>query len=1038
MTKHLQTISNNLAKKGMDINPFSLSFRGESKNFELDFLTDYNTKSLRQVRFVILTAFVFYSIFGILDFQNTADISTVKIIWFIRFVCVVPFLLFGVIFTFSSHFIRFSQFIQSALIVIAGFGIIAMIILIPNLSDYYYAGLILVFIMGYTFAKIRFIWATLVGWLIVIAYEIAAFGLSDTSLTVLINNNFFFISANVMCMLTCYNNEYFARRDYYISRLLEIEQSKVKTANQELEKRVELRTSQLVETNENLTKEIAERKRAEEELRKIQDELEIRVEDRTTELKITNQELQKAKEAADMSARFKSEFLANMSHEIRTPMNAILGMTDLLIKNTRLDSKQKEYLDIIQSSSSSLLGLINDILDFSKIDAGKLDFENIPFLLKEVVENVSDMFLQKIHSKGIEFIVDISSNVPRQVVSDPLRLRQVLVNLTANAFKFTEKGEISISVRTKTKTDNKVELLFSVHDTGIGIDPETSERIFDAFSQADGSTTRKYGGTGLGLAICKKIINMMDGDIWLESNPGHGSTFYFTVQLKTVPYEPVIESALPPNLQNQKVLIIEDNPSTLMVIKRFLKSFGFRTDLAESAEAALIMYEESIRKEHYALVLIDIRLPGMDGIEAAKRIKNNPGIKSPPIIIISANTQHNEIERAKEAGIESFLMKPIKQSVLFDAIMEQFGYAPTLIQKYDFGLSRSEDFSNICILLVEDNPINQMVAIEILTSAGISVVKADNGHEAIQALKKQHFDAILMDVQMPDMDGMEATKIIRKDLGINNLPIIAMTAHAMYGDREKCLTAGMNDYVPKPINRKKLFTTLRKNISKLKDLPDILTSEFNSNTRDEQVYSLPGLDIEEGVERIGGSWNRYVDILKDFVKTYQNLYQEFQKTLKAENYEEATLMAHSLKGAAGNISAKDLKLVAKALEDACRNKNKDQIPVILRTVVDAFTQVETAMKKMSYREEPVSQPQEDAIDPSNILTFIKNMNAGLDDFDPVSSNACLAKVTSCLDILGKSDETLKNLQNKLIHEVDEYNFEGAKKTLADITNRLNT
>jgi PAS domain S-box-containing protein len=323
---------------------------------------------------------------------------------------------------------------------------------------------------------------------------------------------------------------------------------------------------------------ITPRKKAEYALQKAHDELEKRVEERTAELKEINAQLKKAMEAADASGRAKSEFLANMSHEIRTPMNAIIGMCDLVM-NTEMSRKQKEYLSIVRSSSRSLLELINDILDFSKIDAGKLGFENVPFNLRSVIEEVSDMFLERSMTKDIELVVDIDSAAPRKLVSDPLRLRQVLANLTSNAFKFTKKGEISISVKTRSLIEDRVNLLFCVKDTGIGIDSSISDRLFDAFAQADGSTTRKYGGTGLGLAICKKIVMMMGGDIWVESEIGKGSSFYFTIETRTTLDEKDIPQIVPSNLKDKRVLIVDDNPSTLLIIKRFVESFGFRTEI---------------------------------------------------------------------------------------------------------------------------------------------------------------------------------------------------------------------------------------------------------------------------------------------------------------------------------------------------------------------------------------------------------------------------------------------------------------------------
>jgi PAS domain S-box-containing protein len=365
-------------------------------------------------------------------------------------------------------------------------------------------------------------------------------------------------------------------------------------------------------------------KKAEQKLEKAMDELEKRVEERTAELIHTNFELMKAKEAADQSAHAKTEFLANMSHEIRTPLNAIIGMSELLNRTENL-TKQKEYLKIIRTSSITLLELVNDILDFSRADSGKMDFKYVQFNLQDVIDNLADLFLAKNISKELELIIDIHANIPEILIGDPIRLRQILANLVSNAFKFTEKGEICISAEAKSIEENRTELQFCIKDTGIGIDPglykEGKSDLFEAFAQADGSTTRKYGGAGLGLAICRKIVTMMGGKIWVESTPGKGSSFYFTAMFKHNGNSLKTKKEIPSKIKNHKVLVVEDNPSTRMVIKRYLESFGFRTDLSETAESALEKYDHSISREPYCLILLDIRLPGMDGITAAHIIK---------------------------------------------------------------------------------------------------------------------------------------------------------------------------------------------------------------------------------------------------------------------------------------------------------------------------------------------------------------------------------------------------------------------------------
>jgi CheY-like chemotaxis protein len=498
-------------------------------------------------------------------------------------------------------------------------------------------------------------------------------------------------------------------------------------------------------------------------------------------------------------------------------MNAIIGMSDLLA-NTELNRKQKEYLSIVRSSGRSLLSLINDILDFSKIDAGKLEFETIPFMIRDLVEDVSDMFLEKVKEKRIELIVDIDPEVPHQVIADPMRLKQVLSNIIANAFKFTHQGEIEITIKKLLETPETTELLFSIKDSGIGIDPALHEKLFDAFSQADGSTTRKYGGTGLGLTICKKIVHMMGGEIWVESTPGKGSRFSFTARFKTPPQETVsTRYPLPEALGHLKVLLVEDNLSTSGVLSRFLSSFGLSVEIADSAEKALEIYEKSIDGSHFGLILMDVMLPGMDGVTASEKILNTPrGIKAPPIIIISASSDDQSIQRSRKLGISSYLVKPIKQSHLYDTIMEVLGVGMALPHRTVVATAFiPKKYSDLLILLVEDNFINQMVAMEILSTAEISVDTANNGLEAVKMVQEKRYHAVLMDLQMPEMDGLEATETIRKKLKMTDLPIIAMTANAMQEDREKCMAAGMNDYVPKPIESENLFSVLEKNIPRL-------------------------------------------------------------------------------------------------------------------------------------------------------------------------------------------------------------------------------
>ncbi|MBA6389977.1 response regulator [Colwellia sp. BRX10-3] len=650
--------------------------------------------------------------------------------------------------------------------------------------------------------------------------------------------------------------------------------------------------------------------------------LENQIHDRTKELAAE-------KIKAEQASQAKSNFLANMSHEIRTPMNAVIGLSQLALR-TKLSETQQDYLEKIQDSSKSLLGLINDILDFSKIEAEKLTLERIEFSLHDILQRVVNVCTFQVHEKGLEFVIDIAPDVPKTLIGDPLRLQQVIVNLANNALKFTHAGSIHISIEKHSKNNQTCCLKFSVHDTGIGMSEAQQKGLFQSFTQADDSVTRKYGGTGLGLAISKQLTELMNGEISLQSELNVGSTFSFTATFehaeKTLAINPTINQKM---LNNLKVLVADDSDIARKVLIEALAYIEISAEGVENGEQALAAVLSAEKNgTPYDIVMMDWKMPAMDGIEAAKQIQAQAKKKLPHILMVSAYDKDAAKALAINVGIDEFLEKPINQSVLADAIIELLSKESERITVENIQPELiAPDLSAYKVLLVEDNMINQQVAKEFLADTRISVECAENGLVALEKIANQAFDIVLMDIQMPEMDGLTATKEIRQTLQLQDLPIIAMTAHAMKGDIEKSIAAGMNLHLTKPIEPEFLYKTLSQYLVKPSSArQNLSTSSLQSSDTKQKLAELRQktiLAVDEAVKKIQGKEGLYTELIHDFWLNYQVLSQEMMQFYKLEQTELLYRSAHSLKSTAQYIGAYELAACASALESEIHHQGSN-------------------------------------------------------------------------------------------------------------------
>lgn len=641
-----------------------------------------------------------------------------------------------------------------------------------------------------------------------------------------------------------------------------------------------------------------------------------------TQQKQTEHELMVARDAADSANLAKSQFLANMSHEVRTPMNAVIGMTELVL-NSPLTPKQSEYLKMVLLAGESLLAIINDILDFSKVESGKIELESVPLRLRESIGDAVKTLALRAHAKGLELALDIHSDVPEWVLGDAGRLRQVVINLVNNAIKFTLAGEVVVELGLQAKRESGWELLFCVRDTGIGIPPDKVNRVFDAFEQADTSTTRNFGGTGLGLTIVRRLVEIMGGRVWVESEVGKGSKFYFNLFLSECQTPPdVDETPRRVAIRGTRVLIIDDNATNRRILQEVVTSWDMIPTTGNSVQEALeLLREANTAGRPFELLLTDINMPGRDGFDLIAKVRKDKNISKTTIIVLTSGERSDDARKCDKYKVAQRLLKPVKQSELFDAIVTAMG------GEDDEDAASVHDETPpatrpLRILLAEDSLVNQKLTVGLLERHGHEVTVANNGQEAIDILKGRQFDMILMDVQMPELDGLAATRLIRereKQSGSRRMPIIAMTAHALKGDRDRCLAAGMDEYVSKPIRERLLLTAMRMVVGE--ELTESVSRIESYNTDDKPSADV--MDWDEAIKTCGGDHALLRDIVEAFLEEGPRRVAEIRKAIDTSDFELLGRAAHTIKGSMRYFKAQTVFEWSHALEQLGQENTLD-------------------------------------------------------------------------------------------------------------------